>query len=70
MRKLTAYMTANSSDSVKLQSVDSLAIKKVVITMNIAPKKYEYAVTERLAGYSFKTRARICLPQEIRRRKV
>lgn len=50
-------MTANSSDCVKLQSVDSLVIKNAVITIKAAPKKYEYAVTDRLAGYFFKSGA-------------
>jgi hypothetical protein len=44
-------MTAKNSEFVKLQSVDSLVIKNAVITINRAPKRYEYAVTDRLAGY-------------------
>ena len=50
-------MTAPNSDCVKLQSVDSLVVKNAVTTINTAPKKYEYAVTERLAGYFAKTGA-------------
>jgi hypothetical protein len=44
-------MTAKNSDFVKLQSVVSLVIKNAVVTINRVPKKYEYAVTDRLAGY-------------------
>lgn len=44
-------MTAKYSDCIKLQSVDSLVIENAVTTIKRAPKAYEYAVTERLAGY-------------------
>lgn len=50
-------MTAKSSDCVSLHSVDSLVIKNATVTINTAPKKYEYAVTERLAGYLAKSGA-------------
>jgi hypothetical protein len=50
---LTAYKTANVSDCVKLQSVDSSVTKYDVVTISKAPKKYEYAVTDRFAGYFF-----------------
>jgi len=42
---------------VRLQFVDSLVMKKADVTINMVPKKYEYAVTERFAGYFFKTGA-------------
>ena len=32
-------------------------MKKADVTINMVPKKYEYAVTERFAGYFFKTGA-------------
>lgn len=50
-------MTAKTSDCVKFQAVDSLVIKNDVTTINRAPKKYEYAVTDMFAGYFFKTGA-------------
>lgn len=62
-------MTANNSDCVKLHSVESLVKKNAVITINTAPKKYEYAVTERLEGYFLKTGACKFSSQKINIRK-
>lgn len=55
-------MTAKSSDFVKLQPVDSLFIKNADVTINGAPKKCEYAVTDRLAGYLARTGACVSFP--------
>ena len=55
--QLTAYITARTSDCVSLQSNGSFTIKKAVVTISTVPKKYDNAVTERFAGYFFKTGA-------------
>jgi hypothetical protein len=48
---LTAYTTAANSDRVKLQSALSFVAKTPEMTIRTAPKKYEYAVSDRLEGY-------------------
>jgi hypothetical protein len=48
---LTAYTTAASSDRVKDQSLLSFVAKVPEMTIRIAPKKYEYAVSDKLEGY-------------------
>lgn len=57
IQSLTAYITASNSDEVKLQSVDSLVMNNDTVTISTAPKKYEYAVTDRFAGYFLNTGA-------------
>lgn len=49
--KLTAYTTAANSEGVKVQSSLLVVAKTPEITIKIAPKKYEYAVNDKLQGY-------------------
>lgn len=60
MQKLTAYRIAMISDCVKAQSSRPLLAKNPDKSMKSAPKKYEYAVKDKLAGYFFKTGAWNC----------
>lgn len=48
---------ANISSWFTIQLVGSLDIKNEAVTIRRVPKRYEYAVTERLAGYLFRTGA-------------
>jgi hypothetical protein len=48
---LTAYITAANSDWVKVQPLLSFVAKTPEMTIKTAPKKYEYAVRDRLEGY-------------------
>jgi hypothetical protein len=48
---LTAYTTAANSDWVKDQSSLSFVARAPEMTIGIAPKSYEYAVSDKLEGY-------------------
>jgi len=48
---LRAYTTAANSDWVKDQSSLSFVARAPEMTIRIAPKKYEYAVSDKLEGY-------------------
>lgn len=51
---LTAYTTAPNSDRVKVQSSLQFVAKTPEMTIKTAPKKYEYAVNDKLHGYFIK----------------